>query len=65
MTDAAGKVLGWIGIVIGVIGFFFAHIWLGIIALVLGLVTLASPQKSLGWIGIVIGIIVLLVFWLF
>jgi hypothetical protein len=61
MSDMTGKVLGWLGIVVGVIGFFFAPIWLGIIAVVLGLITFASPQKVLAWLAIIIGVIVLLI----
>jgi hypothetical protein len=61
MNDVTGKVLGWLGIVVAVIGFFYAPIWLGCIAVVLGLITLASPQKILAWVAVVLGVIVLLV----
>ncbi|MDQ0199776.1 hypothetical protein [Neobacillus ginsengisoli] len=61
MSDMTGKLLGWLGIVVGVVGFFFAPIWLGIIAVVLGLISLASPQKVLAWLAIIIGVIVLLI----
>jgi len=61
MSDTTGKVLGWLGIVVAVVGFFFAPVWLGIIGLVLGLITLASPQKVLAWLAVVLGAIVLIV----
>lgn len=38
MTDTVGKVLGALGIIIGVIGFFWQHIWLGVIAVVCGVI---------------------------
>jgi hypothetical protein len=61
MNDLTGKILGWIGIVAAVVGFFVAPVWLGVIGLVLGLITLASPQKALAWVAIVIAVIELLV----
>ena len=61
MSAVTGKVLGWLGIVAAVVGFFFAPIWLGIIGLVLGLITLASPEKVLAWLAVVLGAIVLIV----
>ena len=61
MNDVTGKILGWIGIVVAVVGFFFAPVWLGVIGVVLGLITLASPQKVLGWVAVVIAVIELLI----
>lgn len=61
MNDLTGKIIGWVGIVVAVVGFFFAPVWLGIIGIVLGLITLASPQKALAWIAVVVGVIVLVV----
>ncbi|MDP4162363.1 MAG: C4-dicarboxylate ABC transporter [Bacillota bacterium] len=61
MSEMTYKLLAWLGIVVGVIGFFFAPIWLGIVAVVLGLVSLASSQKVLAWLAIIIGVIVLLI----
>jgi hypothetical protein len=61
MSAVTGKVLGWLGIVAAVVGFFFAPIWLGIVGLVLGLITLASPEKVLAWLAVVLGAIVLIV----
>ena len=61
MNDVTGKIIGWLGIVVGVVGFFYAPLWLGAIGVVLGLITLASPQKILAWISVVIGVIVLLI----
>lgn len=61
MTELTGKILGWLGILAGIVGFFLAPLWLGAIAVILGLITLASPQKVLAWISIVLGVIVLLI----
>lgn len=61
MNEVTGNVLGWLGIIAAVVGFFYAHIWLGVIGLVLGLITLASPQKALAWWAVGISIVELIV----
>lgn len=61
MSNTAGQWLGWIGIILGIIGFFWQPIWMGAIALILGLIGLASPQKTLSWTSVAIGVIVLIV----
>jgi hypothetical protein len=61
MNEVTGNVLGWLGIIAAVVGFFYAPIWLGIAAVVLGLVTLASPQKALAWVAVVLGVITLII----
>jgi hypothetical protein len=61
MNEVTGNVLGWLGIVAAVVGFFFFPIWLGIIGVVLGLITLASPQKAVGWVAIVLSVIALII----
>ncbi|EKU93636.1 Uncharacterised protein [Alloiococcus otitis] len=61
LSDTAGLWLGWIGIIVGVIGFFWQPIWLGIIAAVLGIIGLFSPQKGVNWAAIIIGVIALII----
>ncbi|SDI64416.1 C4-dicarboxylate ABC transporter [Natribacillus halophilus] len=61
MNETSGQWLGWIGIIAAVIGFFWAPIFLGIVAIVLGLITLATPQKGLAWIAIALGAITLII----
>ena len=61
LSNTAGLWVGWIGIIIGVIGFFWQPVWLGIIALVLGIINLFSPQKALAWVAIAIGAIALII----
>ncbi|MDQ0338397.1 uncharacterized membrane protein HdeD (DUF308 family) [Caldalkalibacillus uzonensis] len=48
---------GWIGIIVAVIGLFFAPFWLGGTAVVLGIITLFSPMRTLAWWSIVLGIV--------
>jgi uncharacterized membrane protein len=57
MNAVTGNVLGWIGIIAAVVGFFYAPMWLSIIGFVLGLITLASPQKALAWVAVVLSVI--------
>jgi hypothetical protein len=61
MSNTVGKWLGWLGVIIGVIGFFWAQITLGIIAGVLGLIGLASPEKTLSWMAVGAGVIALII----
>jgi hypothetical protein len=61
ISPTAGNWLGWIGIILGVIGFFWQPVWMGIIAIVLGIIGLFSPKKGVNWAAIIIGIIVLIV----
>lgn len=62
ITDSTGKTLGWIAIIAGIIGFFWAPLWMSIIAIVLGVIGLFSPQKTLNVIALIIGIIALIVY---
>ncbi|MFF2753248.1 hypothetical protein ACFVR1_05770 [Psychrobacillus sp. NPDC058041] len=57
MKASLGMWIGWIGIVLAVVGFFYYPMILGGGAVVLGLVGLTSPQKFLAWISIVLGAI--------
>jgi len=60
MNNNVGKWLGWIGIVVGVIGFFWLRIWLGVAAVILGVIGMFSPQKKLNVVTIVAGIIAII-----
>lgn len=57
MKASLGMWIGWIGIVLAIVGFFYYPMILGASAVVLGLVGLTSPQKFLAWISIVLGAI--------
>lgn len=57
MNGMTGNWIGWLAILLAVIGFFFAPFWLGGIAVILGLITLASPKKALAWWAIGLGVI--------
>lgn len=50
MSENVGKWLGWIGIILGVIGFFWQPIWMGVIAIVAGVIgiVLSSEKIKLG-----------------
>ena len=62
ISDSTGKILGWIAIIAGIIGFFWAPLWMSIIAIVLGFIGLFSSQRTLNVIGLIIGIIALIVY---
>lgn len=61
MSNNVGKLLGWIGILVGVIGFFWLPIWMGAIAIVAGIIGLFSPQKKLNWITVAVGVVTLII----
>ena len=61
ISDTAGKWLGWIAIICGVIGFFWQPIWMGVIGIVLGIIGLFSPQKTLNIVAIIVAAIALIV----
>ncbi len=61
INDTAGKWLGWLGIIFGVIAFFWQPIWMSIIGIVLGVIGLFSPQKALNIVAIVVAVIALIV----
>lgn len=60
ISETAGQWLGWIGIILAVIGFFWQPVLMGIVSIVLGVIGLASQQKGLNWTAIVLGAIVLI-----
>jgi hypothetical protein len=61
MNGTAGNWLGWLGIIVAVVGFFTMHLVLGIIGVILGIIGLFSPKKGLNWIAVVCGIIAILI----
>lgn len=63
LNETAGKWLGALGLIIGVIGWFWQPLWLGIAAVVFGIVGLFSDQKVLNWTAIIAGAIALIVAW--
>ncbi|MDD2235285.1 MAG: hypothetical protein PHZ11_07545 [Desulfitobacteriaceae bacterium] len=60
-SDTTGKWLGWIAIIIGVIGFLWQPIWMGAIAIICGIIGLFSPQKILNWVAIGVGAIAIII----
>lgn len=61
MSETFGKYLGWIGIVIGVVGFFWMPITLGIIAIVLGIIGLFSQERTINIVTIIVGVLALII----
>lgn len=61
LSESAGSWLGWIGIILGVIGWFSKPVYWGVIALILGIIGLFSPKKGLNWAAIIAGVIALIV----
>lgn len=58
MTKQVGQWLGWIGIIVAVVGYFLSANWclaLGIVALVLGVIGVFSEEKTLNIITIILG----------
>lgn len=61
LNSSTGLWVGLLGIVLGVLGFFYAPLWLGAGAVLLGLVALAYSHKLVvGWISLILGVIVLI-----
>lgn len=60
ISDKVGKWLGWIAIVLGIIGFFWKPVWMGVCAIVLGVIGLFSPQRTLNIVALVVGVVVLI-----
>lgn len=52
--------LCWIGVVIAIIGFFAAPVYLGAVTVLLGLCSLGGKQKAWAWITIIIGALVVI-----
>lgn len=64
LSGDVGKWLGWIGIIVGIIGFFWLPTWMGVTAIVLGIIGLFSAQKTLSIVAIVAGVIALFIAWI-
>lgn len=61
LSNTVGQVLGWIGIIAGVIGFFWQSIVMGIAAIVLGVIGLFSPQRNLNIVAIIVGVVAMII----
>lgn len=64
-NDTSALWMGWIGIVAGIISFFYAPLLFGGAAVVLGLITVFSKANTLGWWAIGLGIVGAAVNWFF
>ena len=61
LNSSTGLWVGLLGIVLGVLGFFYSPLWLGAGAVLLGLVALAYSHKLVvGWVSLILGVIVLI-----
>lgn len=61
MNSSTGLWIGLLGVVLGVLGFFYAPLWLGAGAVLLGLTALAYSHKLIvGWISLILGVVVLI-----
>lgn len=61
MSDQVGKVIGWVALALSLIGFIVWNVPLGIIAMILGAIGLASTQKGLNWTAIAFGAIAVII----
>ncbi|MFO8069155.1 MAG: C4-dicarboxylate ABC transporter [Alkalibacterium sp.] len=60
-SSNVGKLLGWTAMALALIGFFLWQIPLGVIAIVLGLIGLTTPEKGLNWTAIAFGAIAMII----
>lgn len=60
-SNKVGKIIGWTAMALALIGFFLWQIPLGIVAIVLGLIGLATPEKGLNWTAIAFGAIAMII----
>ncbi|OJF91203.1 hypothetical protein [Alkalibacterium sp. 20] len=60
-SSKVGKLIGWTAMALALIGFFLWQLPLGIIAIVLGLIGLATPEKGLNWTAIAFGAIAMII----
>lgn len=61
VNSSTGLWIGLLGVVLGVLGFFYAPLWLGAGAVLLGLTALAYSHKLIvGWISLILGVVVLI-----
>lgn len=59
LDSSTGLWVSLLGIVLGVLGFFYAPLWLGAGAVLLGIIALGYSQK-LGWVSLILGVIILI-----
>jgi hypothetical protein len=59
--STAGKWLGWLGICIGAVGFFWQGIILGLCAAVLGIIGLFSEQRKLNIVTVIVGVVAFII----
>lgn len=55
--DSSAKWMGWLGIIAGIVSFFYAPFLFGGAAIILGLITAFSKANGLGWWAVVLGVI--------
>lgn len=60
-SDEMGKLIGWTAMAIALVGFFVWNIPLGVVAIILGALGLASPEKGLNWTAIAFGAIAMII----
>ncbi|MED0676557.1 hypothetical protein [Aneurinibacillus thermoaerophilus] len=63
--DTSALWLGWIGIVAGIVAFFYAPLLFGGAAVILGLITVFSKANTLGWWAIGLGVVGIIVQWFY
>jgi uncharacterized membrane protein HdeD (DUF308 family) len=61
ISGKVGKWLGWIAIILGIIGFFWQPIWMGVCAIVLSVIGLFSPERKLNIVALIVGVVALIV----
>ncbi|WP_373232715.1 hypothetical protein [Cohnella sp.] len=64
-TDASALWMAWIGIAAGIMAFFFAPLFFGSVAVVLGLITIFSKANNLGWWAVILGVVGAVANWWF
>lgn len=60
-SDKVGKIIGWAAMALALIGFFIWNIPLGLIAIILGALGLATSEKGLNWTAIAFGAIAMII----
>lgn len=55
--DSSAKWIGWIGIIAGILSFFYAPLLFGGAAVILGIITLFSKANGVGWWAIGLGVV--------
>lgn len=60
-SDKIGKIIGWAAMALALIGFFIWNIPLGLTAIILGTIGLATSEKGLNWTAIAFGAIAMII----